>query len=68
MKAYVCDGCGITISDPYRATMKEFYVDSVYEYGAVFPENRKRKMKIHLCEDCYAGLYHISEEVRSKNK
>ena len=68
MKAYICDSCGRTISDPYKANMREFYVDSVYEFGVVVPKNCKQKEKIHLCENCYAGLYHISEEVRSKSK
>ena len=24
--AYVCDACGITITNPHKAKMKEFYV------------------------------------------
>lgn len=65
MKAYVCDSCGRVMSDPYRENMKEFYLDSVYEFGAILPEKRKRRKKIHLCKDCYKGLCSIAEKVRS---
>lgn len=68
MKTYICDSCGRVMSNPYRENMKEFYVDFfAHEGNGVLPCNCKRKVKIHLCENCYRGLYSIAEKVRSEN-
>ena len=50
--------------------MKEFYVgvDTDYFSGIEIPVERKRKIKIHLCDDCYKGLHLIGELVPKKPK
>ena len=62
MKVYQCDSCEKTITNPYEEKMKEFYVGCHFEYEGVFPENSKRKVKVHLCEDCFNGLHAIAEK------
>lgn len=65
MQLYKCDSCGITIEKPYEQEMKEFcLIAEINEHG-VFPQPWKRKVKIHLCKDCFAGLNIIKE--RSEN-
>ena len=63
-KAYVCDACGITISNPYEVKMKEFYVGCSFEYHNVFPSFDKRRINVHLCDDCYHALCEIAENKR----
>ena len=48
--------------------MKEFYlgVDTDYFSGIVIPIERKRRVKIHLCDECYKGLNLIGELVPKK--
>ena len=59
MKTYKCDSCGITVDNPYTENMKEFcLVADIDEYG-ILPKCFKKKVKIHLCKDCFAGLYVI---------
>ena len=67
MKVYQCDSCKKTITDPYKEKMKEFYVGCSFDFGMVFPEDSKRKTKVHLCDDCYRGLNLIAEKIRSDN-
>ena len=67
MKAYVCDSCGRTMTNPYKERMTKFYVGCHFDFGTVFPENSKRSVKIHLCENCYNGLQYIAEQKRSDN-
>ena len=56
-KAYTCDACGTTITNPYEAKMREFYVGVKFDYGTAFPWNVKTpKSKVHLCEECYRSL------------
>lgn len=64
MKVYQCDCCNKVISDPYTVKMKEFYlgVDTDYFSGIAIPIERKRKIKIQLCDDCYKGLHLIAEK------
>ena len=64
MKVYQCDCCNKVISDPYTVKMKEFYlgVDTDYFSGIVIPIERKRKIKIQLCDDYYKGLHLIAEK------
>lgn len=44
--------------------MKEFYVGIDIEYFTriTTPIERKRKIKIQLCDDCYKGLHLIGEK------
>lgn len=59
-KAYVCDACGITITDPYDVKMKEFYVGCSFESFGVLPSYSKRRINVHLCDDCYHALCEIA--------
>lgn len=62
-KAYVCDACGATMTDPYEAQMREFYVGVMYELNFAFPHNVKtRKCKVHLCSECYHNLDKLAKE------
>lgn len=67
MKVYQCDSCNKVITDPYEEKMKEFFVGCHFDYCGVLPENSKRKVKIHLCDDCYRGLNLIADKKRSDN-
>jgi hypothetical protein len=67
MKVYKCDSCGRIMSNPYKERMIKFYVGCHFDFGAVFSENCKRSVKIHLCENCYHGLHLIAEKKRSDN-
>ena len=61
-KAYVCDACGMTMTNPYEAKMRQFYVGVEFDYGTTFPCNVKtRKSKVHLCDECYRALKTIAE-------
>lgn len=70
MKVYKCDSCGVTIEKPYTEKMKEFCFACEYDEHGIFPKFWKRKVKVHLCEGCYVGLYVIvkqkQEEERSR--
>lgn len=70
MRIYSCDSCYKTISNPYIVKMKEFYigVDTNCLRGLCFPAESKRKVKIHLCDECYKGLNLIGELVPEKSK
>jgi hypothetical protein len=50
--------------------MKEFYlgVDIDCLSGIAIPIESKRKVKIHLCDECYKGLNLIGELVPKKSK
>lgn len=64
MRVYQCDCCNKVISNPYAVKMKEFYVgmmDTDCISGIVIPFECKRKIKIHLCDDCFKGLHVIAE-------
>jgi len=61
MKAYVCDACGITMTDPHEARMREFYVGVEFDYGHAFPKPVKVKKKVHLCDECYHSLNEIAK-------
>ena len=60
LKVYECDACKKTIKDPYEVKMKEFYAGCSFENYGIFPSNDKRKVKIHLCDDCFKGLNKIT--------
>lgn len=67
MRVYRCDSCNKVISDPYEVEMKEFYLgvddtDYFSFIGIAIPVERKRKIKIDLCDDCFRGLHVIAEK------
>ncbi|WP_293969731.1 hypothetical protein [uncultured Ruminococcus sp.] len=64
MRIYQCDSCNKVISDPYTVKMKEFRIG--IEIG--IPLASKKKIKIHLCDDCYKGLHLIGELVPKNPK
>lgn len=75
MRVYRCDSCNKVISDPYEVEMKEFYLgvddtDYFSLIGIEIPVERKRKIEIHLCDDCFKGLHAIAEKrsVKSNGK
>lgn len=71
MRIYQCDSCKKAIEDPYTVKMKEFYVgmmDIDSGSGIVIPIERKKKIKIQLCDDCYKGLNLIGELMLEKLK
>lgn len=70
MRVYQCDSCNNIISNPHTVKMKEFYVGIDIEYFTriTTPIERKRKIKIQLCDDCYKGLHLIGELVQEKRE
>ncbi len=70
MRIYQCDCCEKVISDPYTVKMKEFYVrvDTDCLSGIAIPIESKRRVKIHLCDECYKGLNLIGELVPKKRE
>ena len=61
MKVYQCDSCELKTDEPHSVTMKEFALVCEYtEYG-VFPQKAKRKVKIHLCDNCFKSLSKIAK-------
>ena len=67
MKAYVCDACQKTITDPYKEKMKEFFIKAQWEQGKMFFVAEANKKTIHLCEECYKGLHLIAEKNGGKH-
>ena len=59
MKAFVCDSCGVTMNDPHSAKMREYYIEK-HIGGNIWGD---RRIKIHLCNNCYKGLRAIGENV-----
>lgn len=70
MRIYQCDSCKEVIEDPYTVKMKEFYlgVDIDCLIGIKTPIERKRKIKIQLCDNCYKGLHLIGGLVPKKRE
>lgn len=70
MRVYQCDSCNKVISNPHNVKMKEFYVGIDIEYFTriTTPIERKRKIKIQLCDDCYKGLHLIGELLPKKGE
>lgn len=61
MKAYVCDACGMAITSPWDARMREFYVGARVGSKRVSLRHFKtNKQKVHLCEDCFRALHFIA--------
>lgn len=67
MRVYQCDSCKRTITNPHAVKMKEFYVGVDFDNGIYFPVDVRKKIKIHLCDDCYKGLHLIAKSKRSEN-
>lgn len=65
MKAFVCDACGKTIINPYQQYVKQFYVSRFTKKNGD-PKYCICRKKIHLCDDCFRGLYLISEKEETK--
>ncbi len=65
MKAYVCDACGKAITDPHQAKMKEFFVCVT---GDGYPFDVKQKVRIHLCHECFKGLYALAAAKGADNE
>ena len=59
MKAYICDACGTTITNPYETKMKEFCVGTTFDGGIAFPINITSRVKIHICHNCFKGLENV---------
>ena len=70
MRVYQCDSCYKIIENPYIVKMKEFYVrvDTDYFSGIAIPIESKRRVKIHLCDECCKGLNLIGELVPKKRE
>lgn len=71
MRIYQCDSCKKAIENPYTVKMKEFYLgmmDTDCSSGIVIPIESRRRVKIHLCDECYKGLNLIGELVLEKLK
>ena len=60
---YVCDSCGEMMKNPHDVKMKEFYIGCSFDLDGVYPFFDSRKVKIHLCDDCYHGLKEIVKKV-----
>lgn len=58
MRGYQCDSCNKVISNPHTVKMKEFYVGIDTEYFTQIKTlvKSKRKIRIHLCDECYKRL------------
>lgn len=66
MKSYICDICEIAIKEPYSAKMREFcFTFSNSDFDQV-AEKTKRKVKIHLCNNCYERFKNIVKEKTQK--
>lgn len=61
MKAYVCDACGVAMTNPHEAKMREFYVGFEPFCGHMAFCNVKVKKKVHLCDECYHSLHEIAK-------
>lgn len=67
-KVYKCDSCEVMIDKPHDVKMKEFYIAvEIDEYGA-FPYCDTRKIKIHLCEECFNGLKQIGKNLGKRRE
>lgn len=56
MKIYQCDSCYKIIENPYIVKMKEFYIDNTHSIQDENSIESKRKIRIHLCGECYKRL------------
>lgn len=56
MRVYQCDSCYKIIENPYIVKMKEFYIDNTHSIQDENLIESKRKIRIHLCDECYKRL------------
>lgn len=63
-EVYKCDACSVMIDRPYDVQMKEFYIGCSFESYGVVPVNSRRKVKVHLCDECFKGLKMIARNLR----
>lgn len=61
MKVYKCDSCGKMIENPYKIKMKEFFVGVDFDITGMFPKKTKLTKRVHICDECYEGLYIIAK-------
>lgn len=61
-KAYMCDSCRAIIEHPYSVGMKEFGMGLEIDYCGVFPMPAVRRVRVHLCDDCYKSLKSLVKE------
>jgi hypothetical protein len=74
MKAYICDSCGMPITDPYKSRMlvytyKNIHPDPDHQYKK--SERRKKRLKYHFCGWCMAHMREMCEKAskeRSEGK
>lgn len=62
-KVYKCDSCGVEIENPYDVRMKEFTLCACIDEHGIFPSPWKKKTKVHLCNDCFVGLYILPKRI-----
>ena len=62
MKTYICDSCQRVIHEPYEMKMKEFCLAKAWTLGVLIPEPAKRRITVHLCDDCFRGLSSITQK------
>jgi hypothetical protein len=53
----------VEIEDPYDVRMKEFALCAGIDEHGIYPMPWKKKTKIHLCGDCFIGLYVIPKRI-----
>ncbi len=63
MRTYMCDSCKKIVTDPFEAELKEFCYVPEYDFVGIIPVPTKRKIKIHLCGECFKNLNKIAKEV-----
>lgn len=61
-KVYMCDACFNVMQNPFKCWMRVFRVEAYRDDGHYMPTKRKRKRKIHLCDDCFHALRKIAKE------
>lgn len=52
VKSYVCDICGRTIDNPYKAHMREYFICPYEEKTTSYFDARVFK-RVHICGDCH---------------
>ena len=58
---HVCDACGKVIQHPHDQKMREFTLNTSYDYGTVLTNPTVERKEIHLCDNCFHALYLIAE-------
>lgn len=66
MKVYRCDSCKRVVENPHKENMKEFFIGSMYDCCTIIPFNTTRKVRIHLCDNCFSGLKTIAKNTGFK--